>query len=146
MKRAWINIMLKRFDEAREDAHRSLDYECDRSIMWNSFEILGHCYAKRTDHSTAEHFFKEALVGLRQCDIDNETKAAAAKRISSVYKFVKGRKDMGGSNKNCTDDLKSPQISYGINSILKCATDAVQVKVNEETGRGLYAKREIKPG
>ncbi|RXG60756.1 SET and MYND domain-containing protein 4 [Armadillidium vulgare] len=146
MKRAWVNIMMSKFDEAREDAHRSLGHCSDLPVMWNGFEILGHCYAHIGKHSIAEHFFRQALLGLSESDLDNETKAASAKRISTVFKYVKGRDDLRGGDINCTENLRTPEISYGINRILKCATESVEVKVKKKTGRGLYARRELKPG
>ncbi|RXG60755.1 Histone-lysine N-methyltransferase SMYD3 [Armadillidium vulgare] len=146
MKRAWINIMLLRFDEAREDAHRSLQYHFDPSIMWNSYEVLGHCYAKIGKNNTAEGFFSHALCRLKQSNLDQKRKTVTETRINSIFKRIKGRKDIGGPAKNITEILTTPQVSYGVNKTLICATDAVEVKINEKTDIGLYATKDIDPG
>ncbi|KAL7630881.1 UNVERIFIED_CONTAM: hypothetical protein RMT77_018832 [Armadillidium vulgare] len=146
MKRAWIKKMLSKFVEAREDALRSLQFHLDHSDMWISLEVLGHCNFHIGKKKTAEGFFKQALDGLKQSNLDQETKAVAAKRIASVYKHARGEEDNEEPDKNITKDLTTPEVSYGINRTLKCATDAVEVKIKEKTGRGLYATKDIVPG
>ncbi|KAL7630318.1 UNVERIFIED_CONTAM: hypothetical protein RMT77_019532 [Armadillidium vulgare] len=146
MKRAWIKIMLLKFDEAREDAHRSLQYHFNPSVMWNSYEVLGHCYAKIGKNNTAEVFFSQALGRMKQSNLDQKRKTVTETRINSLFKRIKGRKDIGGPVKNITEVLTAPQVSYGVNKTLICATDAVKVKINEKTGRGLYATKDIYPG
>ncbi|KAB7496287.1 Histone-lysine N-methyltransferase ASHR1 [Armadillidium nasatum] len=146
MKRAWINIMLLKFDEAREDAYRSLQYHFDPSVMWNSYEVLGHCYAKIGKHNTAEGFFSQALERLKKSNLDQKRKTVTEMRINSIFKKIKGRKDIGGAAKNITEVLTTPQVSYGVNETLMCATDAVEVNVKEKTDRGLYATKDIDPG
>ncbi|KAB7497667.1 Histone-lysine N-methyltransferase ASHR1 [Armadillidium nasatum] len=146
MKRAWINIMLLKFDEAREDAYRSLQYHFDPSVMWNSYEVLGHCYAKIGKHNTAEGFFSQALERLKKSNLDQKRKTVTEMRINSIFKKIKGRKDIEGAAKNITEVLTTPQVSYGVNKTLICATDAVEVKINEKTDIGLYATKDIYPG
>ncbi|KAB7506023.1 SET and MYND domain-containing protein 4 [Armadillidium nasatum] len=145
MKRAWTNLMLSKFEEAKEDANRSLKLHSDISDMWNSCEVLGHSYANTGENHAAQGFFESALEGLRSSKVDQETKAVATARMVSVYKFIKGRVDIEIPD-NPIENLDTPSVSFGINRILKCATEAVHVKIDEKTGRGLYAKREIEPG
>lgn len=145
MKRAWMNIMMMKFNDARVDAHKSLEYHSDPAVMWNSFEILGHCYAKKGEVGFAETFLKEALNGLRESNVDNAMKATSAGRITKVLKVVKTPPIEPLLDENVQDLIK-PRISYGKNTILKCATEAVEVKEEEETGKGIYATKEIKPG
>lgn len=145
MKRAWVHLLMTNFDKATKDAHISLEYHSDPRVMWNSYEILGHCYAQRSDYYTAEHHLMEAVDGLRESDMDNVTKATSTKRIVDLLKIVKGRGNSGDREKE-EENLMTPRINYGINPILKCATDAVEVRLTSETGRGIYAKRDLKPG
>ncbi|KAB7497669.1 hypothetical protein Anas_12349, partial [Armadillidium nasatum] len=123
MKRAWINKMLSKFEEAREDAQRSLQFHPDLSDMWISLEVLGHCYFHIGKNNTAESFFNQALDGLKQSNLDQKAKAVAAKRIASVYKYARGGKDVEEPDKNITKDLTTPEVSYGINRTLTCATE-----------------------
>ncbi|KAL7630115.1 UNVERIFIED_CONTAM: hypothetical protein RMT77_019750 [Armadillidium vulgare] len=145
MKRAWANLMLSKFKDAKEDAQRSLHLHSDISDMWNSHEVLGHCYAHTGENYAASGFFETALNGLRKSKLDQETKAVATTRIVSVYRFTRGRNDILGPD-DPIENLETPSVCHGINRILKCATEAVHVKIDKKTGRGLYAKREIEPG
>ncbi|RXG60758.1 Histone-lysine N-methyltransferase Smyd1 [Armadillidium vulgare] len=144
MKRAWINIMMKEFEDAREDAHRSLQYHSDPSVMWNSYEVLGHCYAQIGKYNTAEGFFSQALDGMKQSNLDQERKTLAETRIISLLKSIKGKKDIGGPV--ITEVLTTLQVSYDVNKTLICASDVVEVKINEKTNKGLYATKDIDPG
>ncbi|KAB7497668.1 SET and MYND domain-containing protein 4, partial [Armadillidium nasatum] len=144
MKRAWINIMMKEYEDAREDAHRSLQYHFDPSVMWNSYEVLGHCYVKIGKYNTAEGFFSQALDGMKQSNLEQERKTVTETRIISLLKSIKGKKDIGGQA--ITEVLTTPQVNYGVNRTLTCASDAVEVKINEKTNKGLYATKDIDPG
>lgn len=148
MKRAWTSLLQEEFDHAFIDAQRSLAFGVRSTLIWNAYEILGHCYAKQNLNKKSETYFKHALEGLRDSDYSNEIKAKSTKRISIVFKTIQGRKD--GKDKNIKKHLATPansfKVSYGPHDYLENASRAVELSENEQTGRGLFAAREIQPG
>lgn len=96
MKRGWASLLLEHFEDAETDAKRSLSYQCPDDLMWNAYEILGHCRARLHDNKAADASFTKAVEGLRKSTVSNEVKATATVRIMAVFKTVKGKKNKKG--------------------------------------------------
>ena len=149
MKRAWSHLLMEDFENAFLDAKRSQSFEVPNTVIWNSFEILGYCYARKKDYKNSEKQFLSALEHLRNSGVSNELKATVTGRIMTVFKTVKTAK--GKKQKETMNESKSsypmlPNISYGHHKLYECMTSAVDVVMTEERGRCVIANRSIKPG
>ena len=133
---------------AEVDAKRSLTYDDDSKEMWNSYEILGHCFAKKSLFKQSEYRFKTALDGLRSSECSQEVKASAAGRIMTVYKNVMGRKDMKQKTKKGKERSNEtvPKLCYGRHKIFEKASQAIDLLVSVNYGRGFYANKDIQTG
>lgn len=147
MKRGWASLLLEHFDDAQADARMSLSLQCPENLLWNSYEILGHCSARVHDCKVAEKHFHKALENLRKSNSTNEVKATATVRIMTVFKTVKTKKGKKTIEDNANEKkVPVPQVSYGTHKAFVSASSALDFLLTKDRGRCTVAKRDIKPG
>ena len=148
MKRAWSHLLLERFECAFVDAKKSQTYDVPNTTIWNSFEILGYCYARRKDYKNSEKQFLSAIEYLRNSGVSNELKATVTGRIMAVFKTVKTSKSKKPKDieKEIITSVPLPNISYGPHKTFENISSALDVYTVEGRGRCVIANKNIKPG